>query len=148
MMAGYVSFRTNRFDSKMVKPHFINPNTGFGEDVITWVIQNVQHPAITLDSPIQEDYGWGVWASVNGAPYWIAVSIVEETIGNDLAEWYMTLAYERGCNLLRRVPPSRSEDLLILSRAIDSALHGDASITDIQWWQTGFDQGEPTDHPE
>jgi hypothetical protein len=147
-MANYVSFKSNRFDGKTVKPHFINPDTGFGEDVIDWVIRNVQHPAITLDKPIQEDYGWGVWASVNSAPYWIAVSINEETIGSDVAEWYMTIVYERGCNPFRRAPPSRNDDLLILCHAMDHALHGDTAITDIRWWQTSFGEGQPTGHPE
>ena len=147
-MARYVSFRTNRFNSKIVKPHFINPETGFGEDVVEWLIQEIHHPAITLDSPIQEDYGWGVWASVNGAPYWIAASLTEDATEESAVEWSITIVYERGCNRLRRVPPARSEDLLILSRAIDSALYAEPAISNIQWWRQDFQDGQPSTHPD
>lgn len=147
-MGHYVSFRTNRFDSTTVKPHFINPETGFGEDVITWLRQNVQHPDIVLESPIQEDYGWGIWANVRGTPYWIAASLVDKGDETHLPEWGVTVVYERGCNPFRRVPPSRHEDLLLLSQTIDHVLHADPAITEIQWWREGFEQGQPTAHPE
>jgi hypothetical protein len=146
-VARYVSFQSNRFDSTTVKPHFINPETGFGEDVVVWIKEHVQHPDIVLDSPIQEDYGWGIWANVHAAPYWIAVSLIRDD-ETDQPEWYMTIVYERGCHPLRRIPPARTEDLMLLSHAIDAALHADSAITEIGWWQNGFYDGEPDDHPE
>jgi hypothetical protein len=147
-MARYVSFKTTRFDNTTVKPHFINPTTGFGEDAVVWLLQNIQHPAVTLDQPIQEDYGWGVWSNVNDAPYWIAVSINEETIGKDVAEWFMIISYERGCNPFRRVRPALGDDLLLICQQIDAALYNDSTISDIQWWESGFYVGESTAHPE
>lgn len=147
-MARHVSFKSTRFDNVTMKPHFINPTTGFGEDVIAWLIENVRHPSITLDAAIQEDYGWGVWANVNGAPYWMAVSIDEETIGGETAEWQMTITYERGCNPFRRVPPSRPEDLMLLCRVVDTVLHSKPTVNDIQWWQQDFEAGTPMPHPE
>ena len=143
----HASFTTNLFESKVARPHFINPDTGFGEDVITWLIGHIRHPAIILDQPIQEDFGWVVWARVNGAPYLLAVSINGETIGSEEAEWFVTVAYERGCFPFRRVPPARTDDLLILCDAIDAVLHGDPAIRDIQWWVADIGAGQPTAHP-
>lgn len=147
-MRANISFRTSRFDSTTPKPDFINPTTGFGEDLMIWLVQTIQHSAILLDTPIQEDYGWGVWAKVSDELYWIAVSINEETIGSEVAEWLMTIAYEPGCNLFRRIfHQPRREDFIVLCRAVDAALQSDPAVLNIQWWEHDFDQGQPSAHP-
>ena len=51
-----VTFRTDRFESRNPKPHFINPNC-FGEDLVAWL-----RPA--PGEPIQEDYGWVLWTEL------------------------------------------------------------------------------------
>jgi hypothetical protein len=148
IMQRFVSFKSSRFDSKTVKPHFINPDTGFGEDVVRWLIENVRHPAVVLDQPVQEDYGWGMWASANRAVYWISVAIDADSIGHDEAQWLMSIEAVRGCNPFRRLPPTHVADLLILCHALDTTLQSDPTVSNIRWWQEGFEVGQPSAHPQ
>lgn len=141
----HVSFRTRLFDNKEVKPHFINPIC-FGEDVAAWLIARLPQPPFVISEPIQEDYGWGFWTQINDEPYWTAIAIDEATIGQEVAEWMLAVNYDPGFNLLRRLLKRPSEEnLLILCRALDAALHNDPLIMDIQWQR---DDGEPSTHPE
>ncbi|MBI5667625.1 MAG: hypothetical protein HZC41_06420 [Chloroflexi bacterium] len=142
-----MTFQTHLFENKVVKPHFINPIC-FGEDVAAWMIARLPQPPFVVSEPIQEDYGWGFWARVNDEPYWTAIAIVEDTIGQEWAEWMVSVNYEPGFNLVRRfLKRPREENLLMLCRALDAALHAEPSIRDIQWWRDDFYNGEPSAHP-
>lgn len=143
----HVSFTTNLFENKEPPPHFINPIC-FGEDLTAWLIEKIRLTVPEISAAIQEDYGWGFWATIDGATYWTAIAINEETIGQAVAEWYITIAYEPGCNPIRRwFKRPRPEALLALRNALDTALHSEPAITDIRWWSTDFDSGQPSAHP-
>jgi hypothetical protein len=145
--ASHVSFTTDLFENKVPKAHFINPRC-FGEDLANWLLTRLDRERYSLDNPIQEDYGWGFWARVGGEPYWTAIGVMDESIGEDVAEWQITIAYDPGLNIFKRLfARPDEENLLKLSKAIDAALRSEKSIRNIEWWPAEPQAGNGTDHP-
>lgn len=96
---------TDLFEHRDVKPHFINPCC-FGEDFATWLKLELTHfPDLQfeLSEPIQEDYGWGFWAWRNKDPLWIALSYVGDGPQEEPAEWVVSVVYDPGLNLWKRL---------------------------------------------
>lgn len=97
--------RTDLFEHRKVKPHFINPCC-FGEDFAGWLreqILAVPGSRFVLSDVIQEDYGWGFWASHAGDPFWIAVSYIGDGPQEEPADWGISVAYEPGLNVIKRL---------------------------------------------
>ena len=74
-LEGSIVIETELFDHREVKPHFINPCC-FGEDFAAWLKRELLCSAglgMEFSEPIQEDYGWGLWATDGknriGLPY-------------------------------------------------------------------------------
>jgi hypothetical protein len=109
---------TALFEHLEVKPHFINPCC-FGEDFAGWLRDRVRPTlpaAFALGDLIQEDYGWGFWATA--APkdtFWVALSYSGQGPVEGQAEWVITVAHDPGFHLLRRLfhrpDPDRFETL-------------------------------------
>ncbi|MGZ7040870.1 MAG: hypothetical protein ACXVH7_03665, partial [Thermoanaerobaculia bacterium] len=75
-----IAIKTDRFEHREVKPHFINPCC-FGEDFAVWLtgeLSMLRAAGFHFSEPIQEDYGWGLWAHHGEDPFWIALSYVGE----------------------------------------------------------------------
>ena len=154
-----VTFRTSRFESRVPKPHFINPNC-FGEDLAAWLRPGLQAAGIEPGEPIQEDYGWGVWADMGGDPYWLAMSSIDEDAGGEdgvgvetksatqAAEWAIIIAYEPGFSLWKRFTHrARPEELARLCSAIDAKLRTEPEILEIAWWDDDPFRGTSREHP-
>ena len=63
-MDSLITVRTELFNYREVKPHFIN-QCCFGEDFALWLKDKVaplEHSGFKLSEILQEDYGWGFWA--------------------------------------------------------------------------------------
>jgi hypothetical protein len=100
-----VTVETELFEHREVKPHFINPCC-FGEDFAGWLRQQVADLATAgfeLSEPIQEDYGWGFWATRGTDPFWIALSFCGEGPSEEPAEWVVSVGYDPGLNLFKRL---------------------------------------------
>ena len=96
---------TDLFEHREVKPHFINPCC-FGEDFAAWLkAQLARRPEVgfAFSAPIQEDYGWGFWARRGKDRFWVALSYVGDGPQEAPAEWVISVAYDRGLNLLKRL---------------------------------------------
>ena len=96
---------TELFEHREVKPHFINPNC-FGEDFAVWLrskIADLRAEGFELSEPIQEDYGWGFWATKGADPFWIAISYCGEGPSEEPAEWCVSVGYDPGLNLVKRL---------------------------------------------
>ena len=71
-----ITIETDLFEHRNVRPHFINPCC-FGEDVALWLkreLSPVIKDGFSFSETIQEDYGWGFWASKEKDRFWIALS--------------------------------------------------------------------------
>ncbi|HET9407296.1 MAG TPA: hypothetical protein VFO39_08665 [Candidatus Sulfotelmatobacter sp.] len=96
---------TDMFEHREVKPHFINPCC-FGEDFAAWLkkeLSRFPELRIELSGPIQEDYGWGLWASRGNDRYWIALSYVGDGPQETAARWAVSVNYDAGLNLVKRL---------------------------------------------
>ena len=126
-----ISVVTDLFEHREVKPHFINPCC-FGEDFVAWLSRELaplQNAGFALSEPIQEDYGWGLWARHGGDPFWIAVGCVEDGPTDGPAEWIVSVAYDPGLNVWKRLfhrPDERA--FLVLRDAIWQAVKSNKDI--------------------
>ena len=100
-----VTVETARFEYQEPKPHFINPNC-FGEDFAAWLRDQVSQFAaegFEISRPIQEDYGWGFWVSRGKDTFWVAIGLVDELDGGRGAQWVVSVAYDPGLSIVRRL---------------------------------------------
>lgn len=117
-MDSLITVRTELFNYREMKPHFIN-RCCFGEDFASWLkekISPLEDSGFKISEIIQEDYGWGFWASEGKNSFWVAVSCIgtgrpEEYDG----EWGVSISYDPGLNVFRRLfhkPDRQSFDRL------------------------------------
>jgi len=108
-----ITVETDLFEHREAKPHFINPCC-FGEDFAGWLKQELQRfpdHGLEYSKLIQEDYGWGFWASRGKDSFWIAVGFVGDLAGESAgvssregpAAWGISIAYDPGLNPLKRL---------------------------------------------
>lgn len=105
MIADQIAVETDLFEHREVKPHFINPCC-FGEDFATWLrdaISPLVSERFSLSEPIQEDYGWGLWAGREKDTFWIALGFCGDGPTEGPAEWVVTVAYDPGLNVIKRL---------------------------------------------
>jgi hypothetical protein len=100
-----ITVETDLFGHREVKPHFINPCC-FGEDFAAWLkkqIAALEGSGFRFSEIIQEDYGWGFWAWHRKAPFWVALSYVGDGPQEAPAQWVISVNYDPGLNLLKRL---------------------------------------------
>ncbi len=104
-MRDEISLETDLFEHLEVKPHFINPCC-FGEDFASWLRDKLT-PLIgdgfVFGKPVQEDYGWGFWATHQNGRFWIAVSYVGDGPQEEPAQWVVSVSSGIGLNLSKRL---------------------------------------------
>lgn len=91
---------TDLFEHRELKPHFINPCC-FGEDFAAWFkreLARLSEFGIRLSEPVQEDYGWGLWAARGKDRYWIAISYVGNGLQEGPAQWVFSPDYDPRLN--------------------------------------------------
>jgi hypothetical protein len=100
-----ITVETDLFEHQQVKPHFINPCC-FGEDFATWLKRELSQRSdfqYELSEPIQEDYGWGLWASRGKDRIWVALSSVGNGPQKAPTQWVISVTYDPGLNLAKRL---------------------------------------------
>ena len=126
-----ITVETDQFEHREVKPHFINPCC-FGEDFAAWLkkqIAPLAGPAFKFSEDIQEDYGWGFWAYHDKDPFWVALSYVGEGPQEEPAQWIISVDYDPGFNLMKRLfHKPDAQALQCLRRCIRQALTSNADI--------------------
>lgn len=144
-MQRYVTFRSLRFELEQEHPEAVNEGC-FGQDVAAWLRPFLDAGGFQPSEPIAEDYGWGVWTTVGGDPYWLAITGMPPREGDEArgGDWAICIAYDPGFDLLKRVfHRPRPADLMAIARAVHAALSGDPGITDVAWWGEEPERGEP-----
>jgi hypothetical protein len=104
-MSESITVETDLFEHRQVKPHFINPCC-FGEDFAAWLKQELLHSAdlgFELSEIVQEDYGWGFWASRGRDSFWVALSYVGDGPQEPPAQWVISVNYDAKLNLFKRL---------------------------------------------
>lgn len=148
-----VSFKSDRFDNSP-KPHFVNPCCQC-EEVAKWLQAQLQRhlPGYRVTPPLQEDFGWLIELVPEGEEYFFTVVIASfkqsEEDKNNSYGLYVIYDF-RGSfvrRMFRKPQPPPSQEQVSVCEAIDAALHSESSIKSIQWWQDGFEVGQPKEHP-
>jgi hypothetical protein len=104
-MHDQIAIASDLFEHREVKPHVINP-CGFGEDLAAWLkgkLQPLAAEGFEISEPIQEDYGWGLWVTKAKDPFWIAVSYCGEGPTDEPGQWVVSVTYDPGLNILKRL---------------------------------------------
>jgi hypothetical protein len=91
------TLRTARFNSTESKSNFVNERC-FGEDFAAWLASCLRTSGLEVSEPIQEDWGWCLVAMTQGKKFTVSLGIMDESIGQALAEWRIGVAYERSMN--------------------------------------------------
>lgn len=121
-----VTFRTERFNTTEVRPHFINPCC-FGEDCAAWLAEGLRVAGLgEVAGPWQEDWGWQLGVTTPGASYLVSVGLIPE----ETPEWHIMID-ERQPLLTRLSGRRRESTLPALVRAIEGVLMSAADIHDV-----------------
>jgi hypothetical protein len=100
-----ITIESDAFEHRVVKPHFINPCC-FGEDLAAWLREQLAALTATgfkLSEAIQEDYGWGFWATKGADPFWVAMSFCGDGPTEGPAQWLVSVTYDPGFNVFKRL---------------------------------------------
>jgi hypothetical protein len=109
-----ITIETDLFEHREVKPHFINPCC-FGEDFAAWLkehLSSLANSGFSFSEIIQEDYGWGFWARHGKDPFWVAIVYVGDGPQEVPAQWVISVSYDPGLNLLKRLLHSLDREAL------------------------------------
>lgn len=104
-MKDQIAVETDLFEHRRTKPHFINPHC-FGEDFAQSIRKEVfllAQNGFEFSEVIQEDYGWGFWATKGKDPFRVAFSYVGDGPQEEPAQWVVTVAYDPGLNIIKRL---------------------------------------------
>jgi hypothetical protein len=130
-----ITIETDMFEHREVKPHFINPCC-FGEDFATWLkreLSPLAEEGFTFSDPIQEDYGWGLWAWHGKDPFWVAMSYVGVGLQEPPAQWVVSVGYDAGLNLVKRLfHKPDSQAFALLRNRVWQSLRSNSAITLIE----------------
>jgi hypothetical protein len=123
-MNSVATFVTERFNTTVTKPTFINPGC-FGDDLALWLGEELRTEGCWVGAnPVPEDFGWAVSFDVKKRRFWAVIGYVP---GNG---WYIVLE-RRGPMAMFfgrfRAIPGYAVD------AVNRVLVRGADIRDLQW---------------
>ena len=132
-MGESITVETDIFEHRQVKPHFINPCC-FGEDFAAWLKEELSKDGdlkFKFTEPIQEDYGWGFWASQEQDRIWIAISYVGDGPQEPPPQWVISVKRDPGLNVMRWLRSNTGSEKL-LSERVQKVLERNPAIRIVQ----------------
>jgi hypothetical protein len=129
MNAPDILFRTRIFNLSKVGEHFINPCC-FGEDLAAWLRSRLANKNVEAGTPYQEDWGWEMPVTMEGASYYLGVSGNADEPGSDEGEWRIIVSKRRSIwERLAGKETITAEDPLL--KLIEQILSGEPAITNV-----------------
>ena len=100
-----ITVETEMFEHREVKPHFHQSLLlRRGLCVLAErAISDLAESGFDLSNPIQEDYGWGFWVRRGKDCFWVAISYVGDGPKEVPAQWSISVNYDPGLNLIKRI---------------------------------------------
>lgn len=120
-MKSQISFTTDIFESKDLKP--------FGKDLAEWLAEACGGHEFTFGEPTPDDWGWTVLADAGGEKFIVGCAIMDKSIGNEQADWLITVEKERKWMFGSKDSPLRSD----LCDLIQNVLRDKPHIREIRW---------------
>ena len=128
-MKNQISFRTELFDSQELVPHGAG-GQHFGEDLAKWMSGKAKGGEFYFGKPTQALHGWSETVNVDGENFVLGFGIVDSYIGEDYAEWQITIDKPRKWKMFgSKDSPSRGR----LCDLIHNILRDERQIREVQW---------------
>jgi hypothetical protein len=128
-MKDQISFTTDLFESKQVRPHFKNERC-FGEDLARWFVGAAGGGAFSFGEPFQEEWGWAVLAESGGEKFAVKFEIMDTSIGDNQADWLITVEKLRKWKYFSSKDSNLRGELCDL---VQNVLRDRAHIREIRW---------------
>lgn len=122
-----VSFHTNLFESKEVKPLYLSEQC-FGEDFADWIIDKLREGEFSFNEPYDEDWGWEIEAQKDDERFFIRIDLMDKSIGEENAEWMISIEKPKSWFSFGKQNPFNFEKLC---REIDEILTREPEINKI-----------------
>lgn len=120
-MKSQISFTTDIFESKNGKT--------FGKDLAEWMIDACAADEFSFGEPFQDDWGWTVLAEAEGEKFVVGCAIMDRSIGDEQADWLITVEKERRWMFGSKDSILRSH----LCDLIQNVLRNKPHIREIRW---------------
>lgn len=140
-MRNHVRFRSTQFAPQEREPGQINEER-YGYALSTWVAQRLEERGVAVEVPVPEDWGWMLGATHAGQ----GVSFNCGNIDGSISEWLVWIESGRPGLLAHLFGRGASSDAIAdLARMLDSVLHANPRVDEIEWFRVGS-RGEELDH--
>jgi hypothetical protein len=128
-MKSRISFTTDLFESNEAAPS--SKNVGcLGEDLANWVVERSRGGEFAFGEPFQDGKGWAIPVAAESEKFTVGLAIQDESIGDDQADWLITVERIRKWKLFG------SGDSALRSRLCDliqNVLRDGAHIREVRW---------------
>jgi hypothetical protein len=128
-MKKQISFVTGLFDPGVTK----QAETGdrlLGHDLADWLVSKAEHDEFDFATPIQDAHGWSVLVGGGGEKFKLGFEIIQSSVGDDHAEWRITIDKLRKWKMLGS---SNSQTRGRLCDLIHNVLREEGEIREVQW---------------
>jgi hypothetical protein len=127
-MKNQIAFTTDIFETRERKANFLS-DRNFGEDLARWLVEISSGGDFKFGEPFQEAEGWFVPVSAGGESFIIGVGVMDASIGDEQADWLLTIEKKRKWGMGSKDSTLRSE----LCDHIQNVLRDKAHIREIRW---------------
>jgi hypothetical protein len=128
-MKSQISFTTDIFETKRTKAESIGDRS-FGKDLATWLAKEGAGGKFEFGEPFHADWGWAIEVTAGKEKFLVGCGIMIESIGDQQADWLITVEKERKWKVLSpKDSPMRTE----LCDLIQNILRAKAHIREIRW---------------
>ena len=133
-----VIFRSEQFNMKETKEHFINPEN-YGDDLAIWLAGELEKQGAVImrdeEFPGQEDFGWFIDCKINQNPYTL---IIGHTL-NDEEQFVWCMWIERNCGFMGSLFGGRKKNILPEApELLHKVLKSSDKVTDLQWYTDDY----------
>jgi hypothetical protein len=119
---------TDLFEVSTPGKHFINPRC-FGEDFARWLSERLKARGLSPSEPIQEDWGWVLVIPYQSRTFTLSIGVMDDSIGQNPAEWRVGIAYEKLLNgLWALFRPRPTTELSHLAGVLEEGLRSEPRI--------------------
>jgi hypothetical protein len=127
-MRDQIIFTTDIFETREKKSNFLS-DRNYGEDLARWLVEVSSGGEFKFGEPFQEVDGWFVPVSADGESFVIGVGLMDASIGDEQADWLLTIEKKRKWRMGSKDSALRSE----LCDHIQNVLRDKAHIREIRW---------------
>ena len=131
-MNNHVYFKTDRFNTSEVKPHFINDRC-FGEDLGAWFASRLAERDVLCRPLIQEDWGWSLPVSLEHRRFYINIGVADGPSGPTNPPVWLAWVEARAGLMARILGRTSNSQQRALCDHLNAILAAEPTISAIEW---------------